>query len=27
VTADQLLDRVLATVAEPNADHLRHVAA
>jgi MoxR-like ATPase len=27
VTADQLLERVLATVAEPNADHLRHVAA
>ena len=27
VTADQLLDRVLATVAEPPADHLRHVAA
>ncbi len=27
ITADQLVDRVLATVAEPNADHLRHVAA
>jgi MoxR-like ATPase len=27
VTADELLARVLATVAEPPADHLRHVAA
>jgi MoxR-like ATPase len=27
VTADQMLDRVLATVPEPNADHLRHAAA
>ncbi len=27
VTADQLLERVLATVAEPQTDHLRHVAA
>src|SRR5690349_16944341 len=27
VTADQILDRVLATVAEPPADHLRHAAA
>ncbi|MEA2451142.1 MAG: MoxR-like ATPase [Thermoleophilaceae bacterium] len=26
VNADQLLDRVLATVPEPAADHLRHVA-
>ena len=27
VTADQILERVLATVAEPPADHLRHAAA
>jgi MoxR-like ATPase len=27
VTADQLLERVLTAVAEPPADHLRHVAA
>jgi MoxR-like ATPase len=26
VSADQLLDRVLTVVPEPNADHLRHVA-